>query len=88
LTNYALEGHNNLETNSMKLVMDYQFDPEGFNWDNYPWYFDSQSEKYTQMQMGVKRLNFGQMHDLKKCKELIEDSENLITILKKELDKH
>lgn len=88
MADYALQGVNNLETNFLKLQWDYIFDSNNFNWDNYAWYFDPQSEKYTQMQIGIRRLMIGQSHDLRKTKELIEYSENLIIILKKELEKN
>ncbi len=86
-TNFALEGYNNLETNITKLEIDYRFDSTNFNWADYPWYFDTRSEKYTQMQMGIRRLLAGQDHDLRKCKELIEASDKLIAILEKNLNK-
>ena len=86
MANYALEGFNNLETNYLKLQIDYTDDSANFNWTDYPWYFDTRSEKYAQMQMGIRRLRVGQNHDLIKCKLLIEDSNKLIVILEKELN--
>ena len=87
-TDFALEGLNNLETNFRKLELDFKYDSTNFNWTDYPWYFDSRSEKYTQMQMGFGRLRGGQSHDLRKCKELIEASDKLIVILEKELNEN
>jgi hypothetical protein len=40
------------------------------------------------MQMGMDRLRGGQNHDLRKSQELIEASDKLISILKKELNQN
>ena len=86
-TDFALEGANKLETNLTKLQLDYEYDYKNFKWTDYPWYFDSRSTEYTKMQMGIRRMLGGQNHDLRKCQELIKDSDNLIGILEKELNK-
>ena len=85
-SDYVMEGVKYLETNFGKLQLDFEYDSTNFNWTDYPWYFDSRSEKYTQMQMGFVRLRGGQSHDLRKCKELIEASDKLIVILEKKLN--
>ena len=82
-TDWALEGMNNLESNYLKLLIDYGTNSQKFSWKNYPWYFNPQSEKYTKLQMGMNRVRNGQSHDLRKCKEIIEDTNKLIVFLEK-----
>ena len=85
-TGWALEGMNILGPNYFKILFDYYANPQKFNWKNYPWYFNPQSEKYTKLQMGVSRVKNGQLHDLRKCKEIIKDTDKLILILEKVLE--
>ena len=76
---------NNLESNYFKILIDYSASSQKFNWKNYPWYFNPQSEKYTKLQMGMNRVKNGQFHDLRKCKEIIEDTDKLIVFLEEVL---
>ena len=86
-TDFALSGLNLTDPTYMRMELDYELDPEGFDLERYPWYFQPNSDKYIALQAGIKKMRNGQQHDLRKCKELKKETEILITILKEELEK-
>ena len=85
-TDFALSGLNLTDPTYMRMELDYELDPEGFDLEKYPWFFQPNSDKYIAMQTGLKKMRNGQRHDLRKCKELKVDTEVLIAILEKELE--
>ncbi|MFK7781441.1 hypothetical protein [Psychroserpens sp.] len=81
------DGYLKLEKGLNKISMDYYMDSENFNINNYPWYFDKQSELYQNMQLGLADMHGGQANNFYKMGELIKYSDSLIVIINKELDK-
>jgi len=84
-TDYALEGMSQTELSQVKILLDYERNPEGFDLQNYPWFFDSRSQEYINLQLGLRKLFAGQRHHLGKCVELIAETEQLIQIVKQEI---
>lgn len=86
-TDYALDGANQIEYSRGKMLIDYKRNSENFDLQDYPWFFDSNSKEYTDLQLGVRKLHGGQKHHFRKCEELIESTEQLIKIIEREIQK-
>lgn len=69
-----------------KLNLDYYMDSINFNIKNYPWYFDTTSEHYQNIQIGTMQMLGGQEQNSYKMKEIIKYSDSLIYVINKELN--
>ncbi|MGB1318392.1 MAG: hypothetical protein ACPG5W_09305, partial [Flavobacteriales bacterium] len=86
-TNHALEGMYQIEHSRGKMIIDFNRNSEHFDLQDYPWFFDSKSKEYIDLQLGVRKLYGGQAHHFRKCKELIEETELLIELIEREIQK-
>lgn len=68
-----------------KMRLDYRMDSINFDITNYPWYFNSSSSHYQNLQIGIKYMLGSQRQNLYKMKEIIRYSDSLIFSIKKEL---
>ena len=55
---------------------------------NYPWVFDKNSKNDIDLQLGIRKILRGQIHNLDKFILFKEDNNNLIEIIKKVLKKN
>ena len=79
------EGFDLMKKGLSKLKLDYNMDSINFNIKNYPWFFDSSSEHYQNIQISISGMMFSQIQNSDKMKEIIKYSDSLIYTIKKEL---
>lgn len=84
-TKYMDEGFDLMKKGLSKLKLDYNMDSINFNIKNYPWFFDSSSEHYQNIQISISGMMFSQIQNSDKMKEIIKYSDSLIYTIKKEL---
>ncbi|MGB0423469.1 MAG: hypothetical protein ACPGED_04080, partial [Flavobacteriales bacterium] len=73
-----------IEKTRTKMQLDFSRNPENFELQEYEWFFDPKSNEYIELQLGLRRLNSAQSHHLRKCEELMKDTEELIEWIQKE----
>jgi hypothetical protein len=79
------EGSNLMKQGLWKLKLDYYMDSINFNIKNYPWYFDSSSDHYQNIQIGIMNMLSSQKDNSYKMNQIIKYSDSLIYTIKKEL---
>ncbi|PTM11594.1 MAG: hypothetical protein DA407_01205 [Bacteroidetes bacterium] len=70
----------------LKLRLDYKMDPENFKLTNYPYYFNSNSKEYQDLQIGIDVMKSYQELNLRKAKDLVKATEKMIATVSSELN--
>lgn len=84
-TRFAIEGFELTSLNLNKIIRDHQNAPQGFDLQNYPWYFNVESAKYQKMQYGLNKILNAERINLGKIKVLKKETDRLIAIIENEL---
>ena len=82
---YVDEGFDLMENGLYKLQLDYFVDSTNFDLNNYPWYFNTASQEYQNMQIGYSRISSGQRNNLIKMDQISQYTDTLISVINKEL---
>ncbi|WP_104736410.1 DUF6090 family protein [Hanstruepera ponticola] len=79
------EGFRIMRDGYYKMILDYNKDSLNFKINNYTWFFDKNSEKYQNIQIGLALIEGGQQTNFKKMEQIINYSDSLIFAINKEL---
>ena len=68
-----------------KMKMDYLYNKDGFQLDNYDFYLDNKSKAYKDFQIGLSLMLEGQQQNMKKMKMVVRETELLKSIVEEAL---
>jgi hypothetical protein len=84
-TNQFRKGLDRITDGYQKMKMDYLYNPDGFQLDDYNFYLDHNSKDYKDFQIGLSMMLEGQRNNMTKMKLIIEETELLKSIITKAL---
>jgi hypothetical protein len=82
---YLEDTYLELNKGFLKLRLDYKMDPENFDLTNYPYYFNSKSKQYQDLQYGLDVMKTYQELNLRKAETLTTSTESIMSLISSEL---